>query len=116
MPDHQLLHLVIGGELKQVGEHEFRDLTKVDFVGAYPDFAGAAASAEERFDVGPYLIRRVSAFPLPGSAPMVSRPTRGVAMPSAICAYATPSWPNCTSISGFGSAVAPASMSTVGFG
>ena len=37
-------------------------------------------------------------------------------MPSAICAYATPSWPNCTSISGLGSAVAPASMSTVGVG
>ena len=41
MPDHQLLHLVIGGELKQVGEHEFRDLTKIDFVGAYPDYARA---------------------------------------------------------------------------
>jgi len=41
MPDHQLLHLVIGGELKQVGEHEFRDLSKVDFVGAYPGYAEA---------------------------------------------------------------------------
>jgi hypothetical protein len=41
MSDHQLLHLVIGGELKQVGEHEFRDLTKVDFVGAYPGYAEA---------------------------------------------------------------------------
>jgi hypothetical protein len=44
MPDHQLLHLVIGGELKQVGEHEFRDLTKIDFVGAYPGYAEAFAA------------------------------------------------------------------------
>ena len=41
MADQQLLHLVIGGELKQVGEHEFRDLSKVDFVGAYPGYAEA---------------------------------------------------------------------------
>ena len=44
MPDHQLLHLVIGGELKDVGEHEFRDLKKVDFVGAYPNYAEALAA------------------------------------------------------------------------
>jgi len=41
MPEHQLLHLVIGGELKELGGHEFRDLSKVDFVGAYPDYATA---------------------------------------------------------------------------
>ena len=41
MPDHQLLHLVIGGELKAVDVHEFRDLAKVDFVGAYPNYAAA---------------------------------------------------------------------------
>jgi hypothetical protein len=41
MSDHQLLHLVIGGELKSVDLHEFRDLKKVDFVGAYPDYAAA---------------------------------------------------------------------------
>ena len=41
MPDHQLLHLVIGGELKSIGEHEFRDTSKVEFVGAYPDYASA---------------------------------------------------------------------------
>ena len=40
-PDHQLLHLVIGGELKSVDVHEFRDLTKLDFVGAYPSYADA---------------------------------------------------------------------------
>ena len=31
----QLLHLVIGGELKDVGGTEFRDLSKVDLVGAF---------------------------------------------------------------------------------
>jgi hypothetical protein len=41
MPDHQLLHLVIGGELKAVDVHEFRDLTRLDFVGAYPNYAEA---------------------------------------------------------------------------
>jgi len=38
---HQLLHLVIGGELKDVGGLEFRDLTKVDLVGAYPNYEEA---------------------------------------------------------------------------
>jgi hypothetical protein len=37
----QLLHLVIGGELKAVDVHEFRDLKKVDLVGAYPSYAEA---------------------------------------------------------------------------
>jgi hypothetical protein len=44
MPDTQLLHLVIGGELKDVGHNEFRDLAKVDFVGAYPSYADAFAA------------------------------------------------------------------------
>jgi hypothetical protein len=44
MSDQQLLHLVIGGELKSVDVHEFRDLKKVDFVGAYPDYAAALAA------------------------------------------------------------------------
>ena len=44
MADHQLLHLVIGGELKEVGVPEFRDLGKLDFVGAYPDYAHAFAA------------------------------------------------------------------------
>lgn len=37
----QLLHLVIGGELKDLDQVEFRDLSKVDFVGAYPNYAAA---------------------------------------------------------------------------
>ena len=41
MPEKQLLHLVIGGELKEVGGAEFRDLSKVDLVGAYPNYQEA---------------------------------------------------------------------------
>jgi myo-inositol-1(or 4)-monophosphatase len=39
--DHQLLHLVIGGELKSLGGNEFDDLSKVEFVGAYPNYHAA---------------------------------------------------------------------------
>ena len=41
MPDHQLLHIVIGGELNSVDSTEFRDLEKVELVGAYPNYAEA---------------------------------------------------------------------------
>jgi len=41
MPHSQLLHLVIGGELENVEGISFRDLSKVDFVGAYPNYAEA---------------------------------------------------------------------------
>ena len=45
MPDKQLLHLVIGGELKSLeGAAEFKDLTKVDLVGAYPSYQLALAA------------------------------------------------------------------------
>ena len=37
----QLLHLVIGGELKAVDSIEFRDLNEIDFVGAFPNYAAA---------------------------------------------------------------------------
>ncbi len=37
----QLLHLVIGGEMKEVGKVEFANLKAVDFVGAYPSYAAA---------------------------------------------------------------------------
>ena len=40
-PNAQLLHLVLGGELQSVGGTEFRDLSKVEFVGAYPTYAAA---------------------------------------------------------------------------
>jgi hypothetical protein len=39
MAERQLLHLVIGGELKKLdGPAEFRDLSKVDLVGAYANY------------------------------------------------------------------------------
>jgi hypothetical protein len=41
MPDRQLLHIVIGGELTEVHGTEFRDLSKVELVGAYPNYAEA---------------------------------------------------------------------------
>ena len=37
----QLLHIVFGGELKDVTEVEFEDLSKVDFVGAFPNYEEA---------------------------------------------------------------------------
>lgn len=41
MTDKQLLHLVIGGELKDVSDIEFRDLAHVEFVGAFASYADA---------------------------------------------------------------------------
>jgi hypothetical protein len=42
MSDKQLLHLVIGGEMTSLaGAPEFKDLTKVDLVGAYPNYEEA---------------------------------------------------------------------------
>lgn len=37
----QLLHLVFGGELKDVKGVEFRDLSKLDIVGVYPNYKQA---------------------------------------------------------------------------
>jgi hypothetical protein len=39
----QLLHLVFGGELQNLDKTEFKDLTKIDFVGMFPDFKSAHA-------------------------------------------------------------------------
>ena len=55
MADKQLLHLVIGGELKTLdGPPEFSDLTKIDLVGAYPTYQDAAkawrAKAQQTVD------------------------------------------------------------------
>lgn len=45
MPDQkQLPHLVFGGELKELGSVEFKDLSKLDIVGIFPDYASAAAA------------------------------------------------------------------------
>jgi hypothetical protein len=40
----QLLHLVFGGELTSLDSVEFKDLSKVDLVGVYPDYAAAYAA------------------------------------------------------------------------
>ena len=37
----QLLHLVFGGELKDLDSHEFRDPAKIDLVGVFPDYDSA---------------------------------------------------------------------------
>jgi hypothetical protein len=40
-PPKQLLHLVFGGELSSLEDIEFRDLSKLDIVGIYPNYATA---------------------------------------------------------------------------
>jgi hypothetical protein len=43
-PQKQLLHIVIGGELARLDDVEFKDLSKVDVVGVYPNYATAYAA------------------------------------------------------------------------
>jgi hypothetical protein len=44
----QLLHLVFGGELERLDGSEFRDLSKLDIVGIFPDYASAHAAWKGR--------------------------------------------------------------------
>src|SRR4051812_43965893 len=44
--EKQLLHLVFGGELTSVEDITFKDLSKLDIVGIYPNFATAHAALE----------------------------------------------------------------------
>jgi hypothetical protein len=44
----QLLHLVFGGELETLDGTTFRDLSKIDFVGMFPDYASAHAAWKSR--------------------------------------------------------------------
>jgi hypothetical protein len=39
--EQQLLHLVFGGELTDLGKVHFRDLQGLDLVGIYPDYQSA---------------------------------------------------------------------------
>ncbi|MGI9170588.1 MAG: DUF4170 domain-containing protein [Caulobacteraceae bacterium] len=48
VPDRQLLHLVIGGELEDVTGVRFRDLSRVDLVGAYPSYRAALEAWRSR--------------------------------------------------------------------
>lgn len=47
-PSAQLLHIVLGGELSSVDRQEFRDLTKIEFVGAFPNYAAAHTAWKTR--------------------------------------------------------------------
>ena len=47
-PTKQLLHLVIGGELNKLDSSEFKDLSKVELVGVYPNYASAYAAWRAR--------------------------------------------------------------------
>jgi hypothetical protein len=40
----QLLHLVFGGELEEIDGMTFRDLTKLDLVGIFPNYETARAA------------------------------------------------------------------------
>ena len=40
----QLLHLVLGGELMSLESTDFRDLSNVEIVGLYPNYATAFAA------------------------------------------------------------------------
>ncbi|WP_206456168.1 DUF4170 domain-containing protein [Aurantimonas marina] len=40
----QLLHLVFGGELKDLQSVDFKDLESLDIVGIFPDYASALAA------------------------------------------------------------------------
>ena len=44
----QLLHLVFGGELQSLDKVEFKDLSKLDIVGIYPNYAAAQAAWKAR--------------------------------------------------------------------
>ena len=47
-PQKQLLHLVLGGELSSLEGVEFADLSKVDVVGVFPNYATAYAAWKEK--------------------------------------------------------------------
>jgi Domain of unknown function (DUF4170) len=44
----QLLHFVFGGELKDLSGTEFRDLSQIDIVGFFPDYASAVQAWKPR--------------------------------------------------------------------
>ncbi|MBB3019026.1 hypothetical protein FHR70_002080 [Microvirga lupini] len=43
-PGKQLLHLVFGGELTSLEATEFKDLSNLDIVGVFPNYASAHAA------------------------------------------------------------------------
>jgi hypothetical protein len=77
MSKRQLLHLVIGGELKDVADVEFRDLSKVDLVGAYGSYEEArqAWRAKAQSTVDNALIRYFIIHAHQLLDPLVHRPS-----------------------------------------
>jgi hypothetical protein len=48
LPGKQLLHLVFGGELTSLESVDFKDLSKLDIVGVFPNYASAHAAWKAR--------------------------------------------------------------------
>lgn len=48
MADPQLLHLVFGGELERLDDVHFRDISKLDIVGIYPNYAEAYVAWQKK--------------------------------------------------------------------
>lgn len=46
--DDQLLHLVFGGEMSDLQKVRFRDLSGLDIVGIFPNYAAAYAAWKEK--------------------------------------------------------------------
>jgi hypothetical protein len=44
LPGKQLLHLVFGGELTSLDSVDFKDLSKLEIVGIFPNYATAHAA------------------------------------------------------------------------
>lgn len=47
----QLLHLVFGGELESLDKVRFRDLSELDVVGIYPNYAEAYSAWKEKAQI-----------------------------------------------------------------
>jgi uncharacterized protein DUF4170 len=47
-PPQQLLHLVLGGELNDLANTTFKDLSKVEIVGLFPNYASAYSAWKAR--------------------------------------------------------------------
>ena len=78
----QILHLVFGGELTALEAVEFRDLSKIHFVGLYPSFAKAReawkAAAQATVDNAHmrYFVVHLHRMLQPGIVPEVQAPKR----------------------------------------
>lgn len=48
MAEQQLLHLVFGGELERLDDVRFRDISGLDIVGIYPNYAEAHVAWQKK--------------------------------------------------------------------